>query len=580
MKAENLIRDNAVRIFRALSLAVIIAGIWVMAPITARAVEMPRILSTADAATYNQIFTLLSQENMGGASRLMNELQDKRLLGHVLAQRYLHPTAYRSSFSELRQWLDQYADYPQAAQIYALALRKRPEGAAVPRKPVVLPGRSGTPHEKIKEYRSPAPRSKASMQQMAVIQLHLKSLLKKSDPDDAFAYLQRADIKHRLDPVETDIALQAVADAYFRDGRDLEALRLASGAASRNGRIVPRAHWTAGLAAWRLGNIDQAVTHFSAMADAHSPYASQASLTAASYWAARANLAAHKPQKVNQYLQAAARYPHTMYGMLAHRQLGQALPFDWSLPQLTQADITALARRPGFARLLALHEAGQTGLADKELQSLHNGMGPKSDPRLLAVADALKLPRSQIRIAETARVNGRVWLAGLYPVPDWRPEGGFTIDPALLYAIARKESNFVATAEGRGGARGLMQLMPATARFVSRDRTLRGDGRAKLFDPEYNLTLGQRYLKYLQTQSGADDLFSLIASYNVGPGTVEDWRKQAKTSDTLLFLESLPNAATRNYVTKILSDYWIYQSRMGVPADTLDAVAEGKWPQL
>lgn len=171
-------------------------------------------------------------------------------------------------------------------------------------------------------------------------------------------------------------------------------------------------------------------------------------------------------------------------------------------------------------------------------------------------------------------------MPGLYPVPDWRPEGGFTIDPALLYAIARKESNFVATAEGRGGARGLMQLMPATARFVSRDRTLRGDGRAKLFDPEYNLTLGQRYLKYLQTQSGADDLFSLIASYNVGPGTVEDWRKQAKTSDTLLFLESLPNAATRNYVTKILSDYWIYQSRMGVPADTLDAVAEGKWPQL
>ncbi len=580
MKAENLIRDKTAAVFRALYIALVVVGSWVAAPAPARAAEMPRILPESEAQTYRQIFMLQGQANMGGSSRLMAGLSDKRLVGHVLAQRYLHPVAYRSSYSELKQWLDHYADHPQAALIYELALRKRVGGVPAPRRPVTMRSRSGSAAENVKDYRSPVPRSKAAMQQIVVIRLHLKGLLKKGNPDAALAYLERDDIGRRLDAVETDMAHEAVAAAYFQDGRDQEALQLASAAARRNGKIVPRAHWTAGLAAWRLGRIDQAVQHFSEMADVNSPYASQASLTAAAYWAARASLAARQPQKVNRYLQAAARYPHTMYGMLAYRQLGQKLPFDWSLPQLTRADIAALQRQPGFVRMLALHEAGQTALADKEMQQLHNRLGLENGGRLLAVAEALKLPRSQIRIAETARTNGQVWLAGLYPVPGWRPQGGFTMDPALLFAIARKESNFITSAEGGGGARGLMQLMPATASFISRDKALHGAGRNRLFDPEYNLMLGQRYIRHLQVTVGSADLFSLIASYNAGPGAVDSWRKQARTKDPLLFLESIPNSGTRNYVEQVLADYWIYQHRMGAPGNSLDAVAEGSWPQL
>lgn len=517
---------------------------------------------------------------MGGASRLMAQLTDQRLLGHVLAQRYLHPSAYRSSYDELKRWLDQYADHPQAPSIYALALRKRAKGGAAPRRPAVMGARLGVAAEQVKEYRSPVARSRAALQQIAVIRLRLKGLLKKDGPDAALGYLRREDVSRRLDAVETDMARQSIAAAYFHDGNDADALALASGAALRSGKYVPGAHWIAGLSAWRQGRIEAAVTHFSAMADANSPYASQASLTAAAYWAARANLAAHQPQKVNRYLQAAARHPQTMYGMLAHRQLGLELPFDWDLPQLTKAGLTKLQRQPGFARMLALREAGQSELADKEMQALHNRLGPESDAALLALAGALKLSHSQIRIAETARANGRVWLAGLYPVPDWRPQGGFTLDPALLMAITRQESNFAAGASGSGGARGLMQLMPATARYISRDKTLRGTGGNRLFDPEYNLTLGQRYIRHLQSLPGAGDLFSLIAAYNAGPGAVESWRQRANTRDPLLFFESLPNPHTRNYVGRVLADYWIYQHRMGIQGKALDAVAEGRWPQL
>lgn len=418
------------------------------------------------------------------------------------------------------------------------------------------------------------------MQQVAIIQLHMKGLLRKSGPDAALDYLQREDVGRRLDAVETDIARQAIATAYFHDGRDQEALRLAAGVALRNGKIVPHAQWIAGLSAWRLGQIDNAVQHFSAMADAQSPYADQASLTAAAYWAARANLAARQPQKVNRYLQAAARHPQTMYGMLANRQLGQQLPFDWDLPQLAEADLVILQRQPALARILALHESGQTALADKELQLLHDRLGPDNDARLMALASILRLPSAQIRIAGAARAHGQVWLAGSYPVPGWRPDGGFTLDPALLFAITRQESNFAPGAEGRRGARGLMQIMPATASFISHDKALRGVGLNRLFDPEFNLSLGQRYIRHLQTVSGATDLFTVIASYNAGPGAVENWRKRSKTEDPLLFLESLPSAKTRNYVTRVLADYWIYQNRMGLQGNALDAVAEGKWPHL
>lgn len=582
VKAESRTRNKSAVVFRALCLALAVAGLWIAAPLSAQAAELPRILSRTDAQTYRQIFTLLSQANIGGATRLSGELTDRRLLGHVLAQRYLHPTAYRSSYGELKQWLDQYADHPQAAQIYALALRKRAGGASAPRRPVVMRSRSEAVSEKIKEYRSPVPRSKAAIQQIAVMRLHLKGLLKKSDQGAALEYLQRNDVARRFDAVETDMVRQSVAAAYFYDGHDEAALQLASEVAHRSGKFVPMAHWIAGLSAWRLGRIAVAVQHFSAMADDNSPYAGQASLTAAAYWAARANLAAHQPQKVNRYLQVAARFPQTMYGILAYRQLGLELPFDWELPQLTQADLESLQRQPGMTRMLALSEAGQTVLADQEMQLLHNRLGSKGDARLLALAAALELPESQLRIASTARANGHNWMAGFYPVPGWRPKGGFTVEPALLFAIMRQESKFSTSAQGPGGAHGVMQLMPETASFIAHDKSLRGAGRSRLFDPEYSLMIGQRYIRHLQTSGESADMFSLIASYNAGPGAVNSWRRRATGSlkDPLLFAESLRSGPTRNYIQRIIADYWIYQHRMGSSGATLDAVAEGRWPQL
>lgn len=580
--------DMSVAAFQAQFFALLALGIWTLLLLSfpaqpARAAELPQILSETDAQTYQQIFALQSQSQMGGQmggmARLSQNLSDKRLMGHVLAQRYLHPAGYIASFKELEAWLKLYADHPQAAQIYALAVRKRGAGDTLPRRPVSVRKRSGPPQETVREYRSTIPRSKSGLQQAAVIKLHLKGLLKKNRPDEALDYLAREQTGRYLDKAEIDIAHQAIAASYFQTGRDQDALQLAAEVAQRNARVAPLAHWTAGLAAWRLGRIAVAAQHFSTMADMDSPYLGQAAKTAANYWAARANLAVRRPQKVNYYLKAAAKYPQTMYGLLAHRQLGIELPFDWKLPPLTEINLAAFAHQESLKRLLALHEAGQTALAESELQALHDRLGPENDRTLLSLALTLKLPLSQISIAKTQNAQSKEWLAGLYPIPHWQPHGGFTLDPALLFAIARQESSFVAGAVGGGGARGLMQLMPATASFISRDKSLRGAGRNRLFDPEYNLTLGQRYIQHLQS-TGSGDLFSLIAGYNAGPAAVENWRRRAKTTDPLLFLESLPRADTRDYVQRVLADFWIYQHRMGVSGHSLDAVAAGGWPEL
>ena len=143
----------------------------------------------------------------------------------------------------------------------------------------------------------------------------------------------------------------------------------------------------------------------------------------------------------------------------------------------------------------------------------------------------------------------------------------------------RQESGFDPAARSYAGARGLMQLMPATAGFVARKR-FRGSRRNRLFDPSLNLELGQRYVAYLLSKEQiAGNLFRLTTAYNGGPGNLMRWeRKMNDKSDPLMFIESLPSRETRLFVERVLTNFWIYRARLGQPAPSLDAVAAGAWP--
>jgi len=144
----------------------------------------------------------------------------------------------------------------------------------------------------------------------------------------------------------------------------------------------------------------------------------------------------------------------------------------------------------------------------------------------------------------------------------------------------RQESAFKTKAKSRDGARGLMQLMPRTASFIARDRSLRGRNRGALFTPELNLDLGQRYLKHLMETEGVEEnLVMLAAAYNGGPGNLRKWlRRMKRTDDPLLFVESLPSRETRKFIRRVLGNFWIYRDRLNRQSPSLDAVAVGQWP--
>jgi soluble lytic murein transglycosylase-like protein len=453
---------------------------------------VPRPLSELDAERYRQIFRVQERGDWYAADRLISRLDDIRLLGHVLAQRYLHPTAYKSSYSELRDWLAKYADLPEARRLYFLALARKPADAPPPVAPVARVARIGNP----------------------------------------------------------------------------------------DGRTEPASpSWQAGLAAWRAGRMAEAAQQFEKVAQ--SPQASPWITAAGAYWAARSHLKAHCPEEVSQWLRVAAGFPRTFYGQLARRALGMDAGLDWTVRPLSRSAQRALLETRGGVRVLELLQIGEWELAEDEMHVLlASDAGKGMAPALLTVSQLAGLPSISMRLGTALEAKTDATLdSALYPVPSWRPQDGFLVDPALLYALMRQESAFDPLAESPAGAAGLMQLMPRTAEAVAAV-ALVSSGKQGLFDPEFNLTLAQRYVyDLLKNRNVKGDLVLLAIAYNAGPGNLAKWRKQAAyDQDPLLFVESIPSAETRQYIERVLTNFWIYQQRLSRESPSLDALASGAWP--
>ncbi len=195
----------------------------------------------------------------------------------------------------------------------------------------------------------------------------------------------------------------------------------------------------------------------------------------------------------------------------------------------------------------------------------------------MLVAQAAGLTDLASQIASILQAeDGQPHDSARFPVPRLRPLGGFSVDPALVYALTRLESNFDPEAVSGVGAHGLMQLMPATAGYVTGHPDRFTSAPSRLANPSVNLELGQRYVDYLAGNSNVEgDLIKLLASYNAGPNRVAGWTPQ---SDPLLFMEAIPNEETRGFVHRALTYLWIYGRQLGLPSPSLDALAADVWP--
>ena len=543
-------------------------------------VTLPPILSGADIDRYTEIFTLQKAGRWKHADRLIAALGDRLLLGHVLAQRYLHPTKYRSRYKELKAWMEAYADHPSARRIYKLALRRKPRNWRAPKRPLPIAWpRSAA--ETAAAGRAAAPvkhLSKAQRRKVRKYQRQIRWYVKKGWTLAVKKLLLSDEIKRLFSIVEYDRARARLGAGYFAAGRDEWALKWAGGAARRSGAYVPGAHWTSGLAAWRLQRFEEAAKHFETTAEGYknSPWMA----SAAAFWAARSHLVDRRPEQVNRWLGVAAAHPRTFYGLLARRILGLETTFRWVTPELEAEAVRGLAALGPGRRALALLQMGEYRRAERDLRLLSMRSNGDTVRHILALAGRVNMPALAVRLDKLMFPTGGGFDGAAYPVPRWTPARGFRVDRALIYALIRQESGFNPEAKSWAGALGLMQLMPRTASFVGRDRRLRGSRRHVLYQPKINLELGQKYIEMLLAESSIKGrLFLLAAAWNGGPGNLNKWRRQIKhLDDPLFFIESIPSRETRNFIERVLANLWIYRDRLGQPMPSLDAIAAGEWP--
>jgi soluble lytic murein transglycosylase-like protein len=551
----------------------------------ATASDIPRVLSATDIARYRGIFALQREQEWRAAELEAQGLDDRLLMGHVRFERYMHPTGYRSKYPELYAWLEAYGDQPGARRVYRLALKRHQSGWKRPKAPEVAKhrrppkaARAASPPTTAKTPSATRKRTKAQARMARRLARKLDRYLARDKISAAENLLRHKQVRRMLGERELDAGRAKVAAALYYAGRDAKALKLAQ-VATRSRAEVPLADWTAGLAAWRLGQRERAGGHFQALA--RSTAASPWNVAAGAYWAARAMAASGARQERERLLEIAAAHGRTFYGLLAGRVLASDTPFAWRQPPLGRDEVARLMEIPAVRRALALAEVGRHGLAQEEIDLLRRGADAPLARTLLALASRLGMAAIQMRLADKLIDAKSPYFDSVnYPLSPWRPETGLKLDRALLHAFMRQESRFSNWARSHKGARGLMQLMPLTASEVAGDRSLAGRNKQKLFSPEFNLDLGQSYLmKLIDSELVRGNLVLLAAAYNAGPGNLKRWLKTIRDGDDpLLFLESVPVLETRLFMERVITNFWIYRHRLGQDSPSLDAVASGNWP--
>lgn len=495
----------------------------------------PQALTPWDVQHYTAAFGAAQRGDHAAARAHAGQASDPVLVGWLESRRILTDGGRTMTYDEVRGWLETNRDHPDAARVHAIALRNRPAGAPAPALPV-------------------AAQTGRSWNGLA------------------------APARRPATPPPT--AAQQRARDLFYEGRTSDALLAANESGER---------WIAGLAAFRLRDYAEAQRRFETVA--RDEAVDSWNRSAGAYWASRAAIAAGQPELAPGFLRMAASHGQTFYGLIAQRQLGLE-PQDSARGLLARAR-TALASGlqavafnrsageadplPGFIRSQPRAKRAaalaQIGLLVEAGFEVRDGLSAARDEderrRWVALAAAVRAPMipgngAPGALDETA-----------YPMPTLTPNGGFTLDRALVYAIVRQESRFNPSARSHAGATGLMQLMPGTARQMSRSAGL--DGSARLTDPGTNLRLGQDYVTYLlRTRIVGDDILRAVAAYNGGPGTVLRTQEQlAGDQDALMLIESLPYAETRAYVERVMANYWIYRRLLGQDSPTMDAVASG-----
>lgn len=534
----------------------------------------PQPLNPSDAVLVRQIFALQAQGKIADAEKATAQLSNRILLGPILADRYLGPYD-KPSVPALQDWLTQYGTQPQAPAVaHVLQLRLRGKSGKMP--PLAALPYLAPPNPSDGADLDIGP-SDTGIARQPGLDARVLGLAQSGRFDAAVAAIAAA----RIDQLYGATLRAEVARLAFANGKNRFAATLAKTAIGEAHGKLGLPSFVAGLAAWRDGR----ATALDLFTDAAvAPGATPNLVSAASFWAARAALKAGQSMIYLSWMRRAGNNGSGFYATLAQRMLGQDAPDGISQQMLGLADLEAVAGTAAGARAFALLQVGQNHLAEEELRHLYptvaQDAGLSRAIMLVSWKAGMATLASQIAALDPKRQPGS---AIVIPPLSLFPQHGLHIDPSLLYALVRVESNFDPTAVSGAGARGLLQLMPATAAFMNKWGATQLKRRAGgLSDPAYNLEMGQRYINYLASQTNIDgDLIRILASYNAGPSETSTWSNaQAAENDPLLYIEMIPNTETRQFVFSVLRYSWAYAAQLNLPVPSLDALAQGEFPHI
>jgi len=385
--------------------------------------------------------------------------------------------------------------------------------------------------------------------------------LLRSGPDQAYAYWPR--IRERFNDTEHSYFMVQLADQAARrlNPRALDWFREAAAGSVSVPLSDAQLGWKA-RTALRAGDWGLVLETIEAM----SMTEQQAGVWR--YWKARALKSEGKTVEANAIL-APLSIEHNFYGQLAEEELGVVIGAAAVPYKAATDEITAVDRLPGIQRALALYRMNLRTEATREWAWAIRDF---DDRRLLAAAEVARregIYDRAIHTADKTVLHHDFSLRFLAPHRDALSDllKQQELDEAWVYGLIRQESRFITDARSSAGAMGLMQLMPATAKWVAKKMGMQKYRKTFVADVNTNLTLGTYYLKHVLTLLDNQPLLA-SAAYNAGPRRAWQWRDE-KPLEGAIYAETIPFNETRDYVKKVMSNSMYYASNFGHQIKTL-----------
>lgn len=277
------------------------------------------------------------------------------------------------------------------------------------------------------------------------------------------------------------------------------------------------------------------------------------------YWQGRAHAALGRHAEARAQFERIAGF-HDFYGNLAAEELGRRIETPAPPAPVSRAELEAALQRPGLVRALALIRADMRSEGVKEWNYALRGL---DDRQLLAAAELARGVEIWDRAIAAANRTQREHDFSLRFLAPYRDSvlpraRALDLDDAWVYGLLRQESRFITQARSSVGAQGLMQVMPATAKWMAKRIDLRDYKPGRIADLDINVTLGTHYLKHvLDTLDGSPVLAS--AAYNAGPGRARRWRAE-QPLEGAIYAETIPFTETRDYVKAVMNNAAWYKA--------------------